>query len=450
MKLTWEVAREALPHLLRKIRRGRAGLQAGLRNEEQRLLLLVLQKVLADPERGLEELGGSAQDWNRLGLTAEELHWPNEAEVCYRIALVQDPTLTQAWLALAHLAEEAEDSGKAAQAVLKAYGREPTNHQIARHLVRLGGELEQVGGSDEVCKFYEKALAYNPAEVLLLTALAEVHTTKGETAEAERCYVRAIRTEPTNADLWTKLALIQIKNHRPMDAEQSIRSVLELQPNDVHTLVLLGDTLATQGRNEEAEGTYKKALRLDQSSAVGWNNIGIILEEGGDLKRAEAAFKHASSLQPNATSLTNLADLLADLGRVEEAEMYYRQALGMTQDATTWNNLGWLLERLGRGKEAQQCYEKSLELEPSAETWCNLALMHWTAQQWEKVQQYLLSAVQANDSYSFGWYCLGVLHLQQDPITAREYLWEALDSAHPNWHRRAEVEEILEGLPLTS
>jgi tetratricopeptide (TPR) repeat protein len=129
------------------------------------------------------------------------------------------------------------------------------------------------------------------------------------------------------------------------------------------------------------------------SMADGHFRVGYLLSKLGELKKAEAAYRAALTLQKQlaadfptvpeyrrflARSHNNLGNLLAATGRPEEAEAAYRAALALQQQLATdfpavpeyrWhlaasqNNLGNLLATTHRPQEAEAAYRAALALQ---------------------------------------------------------------------------------------
>ncbi len=88
-------------------------------------------------------------------------------------------------------------------------------------------------------------------------------------------------------------------------------------------------------------------------------NLGVLLEERGDLAGAEAAYRRADEAGHGAAA-SNLGVLLEERGASAQAEAAYRRAVGRG-DATAAFNLGVVLEERGELAGAEAAYRRADE-----------------------------------------------------------------------------------------
>ncbi len=152
----------------------------------------------------------------------------------------------------------------------------------------------------------------------------------------------------------------------PIVAYRSIRQISD------QTAVALyysnrGGELLRQGRDEEALTWLRTAVVLDPDLARAWINLGVARRRNRDLPGAEAAYRKALELDPEAVSAyQNLASLLrvrGGAGANDEAD----QLLALTEKVGSRNpynflNLGDLALAHGRLDEAHRFYKKALHL----------------------------------------------------------------------------------------
>ncbi|MEL7465057.1 MAG: tetratricopeptide repeat protein [Pseudomonadota bacterium] len=111
----------------------------------------------------------------------------------------------------------------------------------------------------------------------------------------------------------------------------------------------------------EATGTY-----LAQT----YNNRGVELERGGDLRAAEEDYRRAVSIDADyAIGWNNLSEVLSELHRYEEAIAAAEAAIAV-EDADDWGyqNRAYALRRLGRVPEARKDLNTALLFDPD-NTW---------------------------------------------------------------------------------
>lgn len=196
----------------------------------------------------------------------------------------------------------------------------------------LGLSLSGEGRFLEAVREFQRALAFNPRDVELLTNLGCALDNAGKHSEAVSVYQRALRL---NAEF------------------------MALHYN-------LGNSLKSLGRTDEAVDCYRQALALDPSLAQGWHNLGLSLQEIGRLDEARQALQRAVTLCPDYLDARhNLGELHHARGDVDLAISCFQELLA--RDAgylPSWNALGIALQVQDRLDEAVDCYLKALSMDP--------------------------------------------------------------------------------------
>ena len=108
----------------------------------------------------------------------------------------------------------------------------------------------------------------------------------------------------------------------------------------------LGVSLEQRGDIEQAMTNYRGALAADPGFVQAHVNLGALLAGGGQLEEGIAHERAALRLRPeDSMAHANLANALFELGRLDEAEQHYRSALRAEPDlAMAQQGLGALLE----------------------------------------------------------------------------------------------------------
>lgn len=132
--------------------------------------------------------------------------------------------------------------------------------------------------------------------------LAMLALDKKDVAAAENWLRKAVLIQPKLRSALFNLALLLSEQHRPMEAMMFLKDLLKYHPNHIKGLVLLGDINVNHLKDlEAAEECYRKILALDPGHVQGSHNLCVVYVERGELSRAERCFKHATTLDPNAT-----------------------------------------------------------------------------------------------------------------------------------------------------
>jgi len=143
-------------------------------------------------------------------------------------------------------------------------------------------------------------------------------------------------------------------------------------------LLLLAGSLRTVSRNrvwrDEASFVRDTALNAPRS-AKAQHNLGAFLEDHGDLRGAESAYRRALKWDPDwAGTHSDLAGVLTHLGRSEEAIAEYHRAIALRPEVSRFQlNLGYALYQSHRFEEAVSLYrEMLLKNRDSAPAYTNL------------------------------------------------------------------------------
>jgi TPR repeat protein len=129
------------------------------------------------------------------------------------------------------------------------------------------------------------------------------------------------------------------------------------QAGDANGAFNLGVLLEEQGDVTGAEAAYRRAEERGHAAAL--SNLGVLLEERGDLAGAEGAYRRADQ-RGDANGAFNLGVLLEEQGDVTGAEAAYRRADAQGHTAAA-ANLGVLLDELGDRAGAEKAYRRADE-----------------------------------------------------------------------------------------
>ena len=142
------------------------------------------------------------------------------------------------------------------------------------------------------------------------------------------------------ADLASEIAPLVRKAVKAAKTSQTLRS------DDWYDL---GVDFEMVSATEDAKSAYRSALELDSTNAEAHVNLGRLLHEEGQAKRAEVHYRRAITATPdNSVAVFNLGTALEDLGRLKEASDAYEEAVRLAPDfADAHFNLAQLHEKRG-------------------------------------------------------------------------------------------------------
>jgi tetratricopeptide (TPR) repeat protein len=137
----------------------------------------------------------------------------------------------------------------------------------------------------------------------------------------------------------------------------------------------LGAVLLQKGDLDGAIADYEKALAVNPDLADPHYNIGIALSHEGRLDEAMGEFEQALKIDPHdAQAHSNLGLALARKGRLDEAAVQFENAVALDSGlAEPVNNLGWIYLQEGRWDAAISQFRRALQIDPAlAEAHYNL------------------------------------------------------------------------------
>ena len=194
-----------------------------------------------------------------------------------------------------------------------------------------------------------------------LHRLSEKDVKKFETARLTRV-VDAVQAPPQGASniamganerLELGRSLLQSEKLNEAIAELSLAASTDPKLGEAHSL--LGVAYHRKGLPELARKSFEAALKLNKKDPQVLNNLGYLLYDQGDYKRALEPLKKAASLAPNDTRiLNNLALTQSQLGKFDDAYKNFAKAGGEIEGRL---NMANRLEIAGLHEKAQEHYE---------------------------------------------------------------------------------------------
>jgi tetratricopeptide (TPR) repeat protein len=122
-----------------------------------------------------------------------------------------------------------------------------------------------------------------------------------------------------------------------------------------------------RGQLPEAKIHYEHAVALHPAYAPAWCNLGVVLQDLGDLDGSVACQQKAIVLRPDlAEAHNNLGLALRQQGKLEEARTHYEQAVNLRPNYVEAHcNLGVLLRQEDKLEQSIACFMRALEVRPN-------------------------------------------------------------------------------------
>ena len=206
----------------------------------------------------------------------------------------------------------------------------------------------------------------NKAFASALIEMAEFHLRSGNLDGAEQTCSLLLEKTPDNVEALFLLGNMAHQKGNHQEAVSYFTRAVTVSPALPVLRLNLGTSLMLLKRYEESIAELKEATFLDSSNIAAWFQLGVALEEKGDLDQALDAYGATLRLDPSHDhAVLRCADIRQRQNRMEEALQLYQEALRLQpRNYMTCNNAGNAAKYLGRISEALIWYRKAQELEP--------------------------------------------------------------------------------------
>lgn len=191
---------------------------------------------------------------------------------------------------------------------------------------------------------------------------------RGDTIKTAKLALAATEADESNAQAYHLLAITLDRLGHLHKALVTYERAFALDPEDSDLLLNLGLTAWNLNLLDGAERMFRLFIEKRPDHPAGYNNLGSIQRDKGNLSLAIETLRAAIYRMPESAMLWNsLATVLAEEGRAEEALTFYQEALRLDPKfARVWHNLGYSYMHLGRLDEALHAYDCALAIAPSA------------------------------------------------------------------------------------
>jgi Flp pilus assembly protein TadD len=160
------------------------------------------------------------------------------------------------------------------------------------------------------------------------------------------------------------------------EAIDAYKKTILLNPNYADAYCNMGVALNQKGNVDEAIELYNKALSIKPDYADAYYNLGNALKDQGTFDEAIEAYKSALLIKPDyAEAYCNSGMVFQDQGKLDEAVNFYKKSISLKPDsAKSYRNMGISLQNLGKTKDAVNSYNMALLINPDyAEAHKNLS-----------------------------------------------------------------------------
>ena len=238
-------------------------------------------------------------------------------------------------------------------------------------------------GDEAAILRYERYLAADPENTLLLLTLGDLHHRAGHLQQALDCYERSRAIDPSNAVAQSRVAAVMISQHRFAEAEAMLAPLVEGQPDDASLWHNLGLARYFQKRWRDALDAFERAQSLGLDVAENFAYLTYGYHHLGETEKALALADQWMQRAPTTATRGYVALLEMDAGNMEAAAQHAQAVLAETPDNTDAGVVVgmWSIERQDM-ERARSEFERVTRAEPdNPRAWLGFALMATYLQQ---------------------------------------------------------------------
>ena len=272
----------------------------------------------------------------------------------------------------------------------------------------------------------------------------------GRIEAAETAALAIAPSDPDHPDALHLRGVIACDRGQAREALALIDRALGLRPDSGVFLNARARALIGLNRPDEAEAAYRHACSVLPQAMQIANNLGCLLRDRGDMQGALAWFARAQHLAPDSPDVAcNLAEACAAQGRHAESVRQFRHALSLAPNASdVLARCGRFLLTLGDLHAARECYEAALRLRPDdPASHNNLGIVYQHAGHSDRAARSFRSALAYDSGFADAHYNLGCLMSLDNRLAEARQCYERAIAANP-LHGAARWARCMAELPI--
>jgi len=258
----------------------------------------------------------------------------------------------------------------------------PRNVTALNNKAKVLSKLER---EPEALATYKEILRLKPDHAKTWLNCALLMTRLGKLDNAMGCVLETIKLDGRNPDAWHHKGVVLWKDDKLDEALEAFGQALLLRTNFPEVYRDRGHLRRGQGRLQQAADQFAKALDLKSDDPATRLELGRVLLELGQARKAHAIFEalivrdkdHVDAWDANGQALLAMDENARGLlcrgtgamirGDHEQALVWMDQAIELNSNyGEAWSNKGVVLGRLGRHEEALESYMQAHRISPRA------------------------------------------------------------------------------------
>ncbi|KAK9768592.1 hypothetical protein K7432_000654 [Basidiobolus ranarum] len=221
-------------------------------------ILMLEAKVQLNPQDGLS--------WNQLGIRQQENEREPEAIAALRRAIDIDPTILEAWIALAVSYTNESLRNDAYEALQSWISNHPRYHEI----INTQGSMDRDRHTAVTNLFLDAARqGSQDVDPDVQVGLGVLLNISEEYDKAVDCFQTALASKPNDYLLWNKLGATLANSNDPARAIDAYFNALEINPSYIRARYNLAVSCINLGQHREAAEHLLQALALQSGDDTG-------------------------------------------------------------------------------------------------------------------------------------------------------------------------------------
>lgn len=228
-----------------------------------------------------------------------------------------------------------------------------------------GRALLKADALDAAEQAFREAIKNAPSHLSALNNLAIVLQRMQQVEQAEALFRKVLVMQPDYANARLNLGHLLMQKQQFIEAQHLLQTVVDRTPNHAEAWYGLGLCYQRDEQHQHAVDAFNRATQLSPDPGDACNAMGISLNALGQFEAALQAYEQALQTRGDDPSVhNNLANCLVNGGGdLERAEQAYRRALELNEQAETHANLATVYELANRVDQARTSAEQALELD---------------------------------------------------------------------------------------
>ena len=219
------------------------------------------------------------------------------------------------------------------------------------------------------------------------------------------------------------LGLIAFQENQPQKAAKLVQHAIKLDDTRPAFYRSLGSILQHLGQLQESINAYQCVLSIAPNDHKTWNDIGHLFRLLGKMDQAYTYFQNSITILPNYSAFYNLGLLLQERGQLEESIAHYKESIAINPNLfQAYSNLGNVFQEIGQYNEAYSYYQKAIQINPKYfEVEMNLGILCMKMETPDEATKHFQRVLQLNPKHPEAYNNLGLTFQQQGEVEKAKF-----------------------------